>query len=66
MSTVRPEAPSQESSDGEAPARRLPTRWAVIVLVAGLAAVASSPVGGAVTAIGVATAVAAALHKMID
>lgn len=66
MSTVRPGGLWQASSNGDVPGRRLPLRWAVIVLVAGLAAVASYPVGGAVAAIGVATAVAAALHKMID
>ncbi|WP_284747752.1 hypothetical protein [Amycolatopsis sp. RTGN1] len=48
--------PTRTPSYGECRAR----------LVAGLAAVASYPVGGAVAAIGAATVVAAALHKMID
>ncbi|SEP53763.1 hypothetical protein [Amycolatopsis saalfeldensis] len=58
--------PSRAGSSDDGPERRLPLRWLVIALLAGLAAVASYPVGGAVAAIGAATAVAAALHKMID
>lgn len=66
MATLRPAGRSRASSDDDFPERRLPLRWLVIVLVAGLAAIASYPVGGTVAAVAAATAVSVALHKMID
>lgn len=66
MTTLRPGRRSRASSAGDSAERRLPLRWVLISLVAGLAAVVSYPVGGPVAAITAATAVAAALHKMID
>jgi hypothetical protein len=57
---AQPEAPTSPSE------RRLPLRWAVILLgtLGGAAVVAAA--AGAVAAIGTGVAVALALHQMID
>jgi len=67
MTTVRPPGGNQATSDSDGgPNRRLPLRWLVIVLLAVLAGAAAFPAGGQAAAILMATAVAAALHKMIN
>ncbi|MGW4673441.1 hypothetical protein [Streptomyces sp. NPDC004324] len=61
MTSVR----NTDSSHDPEP-ERLPLRWAVIIAVAAVAAIAVVPAGGLPVAIGTFLAVAGGLHVMVD
>jgi hypothetical protein len=60
-----PSVRNKNSNGDSAPGSRLPLRWAVILLVAGLAAVPAAAVGGLAGSIAVFIGVAGALHAMV-
>jgi hypothetical protein len=53
------------NSNSDDDRRRLPLRWALIILASLLAALSVAPFGGAPLAIGTGIAVAVALHQML-
>lgn len=62
MPTVRPD----DKGSDERPPKRLPQRWAIIVIVSIIAGASANAIGGPTAALGAGIGIAAALHSLIE